>query len=490
MTTSAWVRKETRGLDLKDRRLNERLREVLSQLSARPTAGIPAACGGHAEMTAAYRLFDNEKADFASILKPHRDATRERIGTQPVVVLAQDTTELDLTRPEQQMMGAGMLDGSDRRGAFLHLLHAFTPDGTPLGTVGAHVWSREDPGESDQSERRAQRVVAPIEDKESYRWVATQKMAIEEARACPSTQVVTVADSESDIYEVFVESQNAPRNWDWIVRAAQDRALKRTGEKDGANLAVSQCMASQPDRFRITVPVRARTALHAIETRRRRQTRESREAELSVRSGSVTLRPPWRRTGRLPEVTVHVVMAREITPPEGEEPVEWVLFTSLPIETEDEVRRVLDYYRTRWMIEIFFRVLKSGCRVEERRFERLQRWEVCLAVYLIVAWRTLYVTRVSRSCPDQSCAMLFTPSEWKAVWKVVRRQALPDLAPRLDEMVRMVAQLGGYVNRKRPDPPGVQTIWLGLQRMHDMAACWDAFGPEAKAKMDAGSGDV
>jgi hypothetical protein len=456
-------------------------------LGAHPTAGIPAACGGHAEMTAAYRLFDNEKADFASILAPHRDASRERIGTQPVVVLAQDTTELDLTRPEQQMMGAGMLDGSARRGAFLHLLHAFTPDGTPLGTVGARVWSRGEEVESTPSQRRARRVVAPIEEKESYRWVESQQIAMEVARACPSTQVVTVADSESDIYEVFVESQEAPKNWDWIVRAAQDRALKRDSEEDGAYLAVSQCMTSRLERFRITAPVRARTARHAVETRRRRQTRESRDAELSVRSASVTLRPPWRRAGRLPEVTVNVVMAREIAPPEGEEPVEWVLFTSLPIETDDEVRRVLEYYRTRWMIEIFFRVLKSGCRVEERRFERLERWEVCLAIYLIVAWRTLYVTRVSRSHPDQSCTTLFTPSEWKAVWKVVRRQALPVIAPHLDEMIRLVAQLGGYVNRKRPDPPGVQTIWLGLQRMHDMAACWDTFGPEANTKMGTGS---
>ena len=132
------------------------------------------------------------------------------------------------------------------------------------------------------------------------------------------------------------------------------------------------------------------------------------------------------------------------------------------------------------MIEVFFRVFKSGCRVEERRFEHVDRLLPCLAVYLIVTWRTLYVCRLGRSCPDISCEAVFEPAEWKAVYRVVRRETLPRTPPKLGEMVRMVAQLGGYVNRKRPDEPGPQTVWLGLQRMHDMALCWQLFGPGAE----------
>ena len=98
-----WVLGEMKTADLKDKRLNSRLREVLSQLGGHPTASIPAACGGHAEMTAAYRLFDNENATFEAILQPHIEATWQRIAPQPVVLLAQDTSEIDLTRPEQQV---------------------------------------------------------------------------------------------------------------------------------------------------------------------------------------------------------------------------------------------------------------------------------------------------------------------------------------------------------------------------------------------------
>ena len=139
-----WVADEVKTAKLNDKRLNERLAEVLSQLAARPTASIPAACGGRAEMVAAYRFCENEKTSFEAVLQPHRDATRQRMATQPVVILAQDTTEIDTTRPDQQVAGAGPLDGSSRRGALLHVLHSFTPDGTPLGTVHATAWVREE----------------------------------------------------------------------------------------------------------------------------------------------------------------------------------------------------------------------------------------------------------------------------------------------------------------------------------------------------------
>jgi len=132
------------------------------------------------------------------------------------------------------------------------------------------------------------------------------------------------------------------------------------------------------------------------------------------------------------------------------------------------------------MIEVFFRVLKSGCRIEQRRFTQMDRLLTCLAVYMIVAWRTLYVCRLGRSCPEICCEAVFEPAEWRSVWKIVKRHDPPSEAPTLSVMVRLVAQLGGYVNRKRTDPPGPQTVWIGLQRMHDFALCWENFGPGAQ----------
>jgi hypothetical protein len=471
-----WVIEEMRTASLEDKRLNQRLKTVLSQLAARPTASIPAACGGHAEMTAAYRFFDNEQATFDRVLQPHMEATRQRIATQPVIILAQDTTEIDLTRPDRVVAGAGPLDGHTRVGALLHLLHAFTPDGTPLGTVHALPWTRE--GEPKNAQRtRAQRAAIPVEEKESLRWVTTIHQAHAVALACPQTQCVCVSDSESDIYEAFEASQAA--SLDWIVRTCQNRALVPDGSAQSPESLLREQVLQSPVLFTQSLLVRGRKAKVACETRSRRQPRESRQAEVVARAASVTLRPPYRSDRTLPAVTLNAVLVCEEHPPAGEDPIEWLLLTSLPIETEEGVRLIIHYYCVRWMIEVFFRVLKVGCRVEERQFEQLDRLLTCLSVYLIVAWRTLYACRLSRSCPDISCEAVFEPAEWKATWKVVHGEDPPETAPTLNVMVNMAARLGGYVPRKT-SPPGPQTLWIGMQRARDFALCWKTFGPEAR----------
>jgi len=476
-----WVLNEMKTACLKDKRLNNRLREVLSQLGGHPTASIPAACGGHTEMTAAYRLFDNDKATFDTILQPHIDSTRKRVAEQSVVILAQDTSEIDVTRPEQQVSGSGPLDGGARCGAFLHPLHAFTPDGTPLGTLHALAWVRDAVEKRSSVMSRAQRAAQPIEEKESYRWVEVFRRARQEAAYCPSTQLVCVADSEADIYELLTEATTEPCRVDWIVRACQNRSLQREDDEDATGNHLREQLLSQPVLFTHTIQVRGRKAKVSCETRGRRQPRESRQAEMEVRTARVTLRPPWRAERNLPTVTTNVVLVSEVDPPENDVPVEWLLLTSLPVDEVEQVRQVIQYYCVRWMIEVFFRVLKSGCRVEERRFEHIDRLLSCLAVYLIVAWRTLYVCRMGRGCPDISCESVFEPAEWKSVWAVVHRTPPPSTPPRLGDMVRLIAQLGGYIKRKHTDPPGPQTTWIGLQRMHDFALSWKLFGPDTRA---------
>jgi hypothetical protein len=475
-----WVLDEVKTAELSDKRLNKRFGEVLSQLAARPTASIPAACGGRAEMVAAYRFCQNEKTSFERVVQPHAQATRQRIASQSVVLLAQDTSEINVTRPEQQVAGAGPLDGNARCGALLHVMHAFTPDGTPLGTVLGTAWMR---GEERvcASRSRAERAAIPIEQKESYRWITTLRHASDESEHCPTTQIISVADSEADIYELMLEGTSETFKVDWIVRACQDRALLDENDKTMRGNHLREHLLKQPILFEKTVTVRGRKSKVACETRGRRQPRQSRTATVAVRAVRVTLRPPSRPDRRLRPVKVNAVLVSEVNPPPDDEPVEWLLLTNLPIDTVEQVRQIVEYYCVRWMIEVFFRVLKSGCRVEGRLFEYMDRLLTCLGVYLIVAWRTLYVCRLGRSCPDISCEAIFEPAEWKSVWKVVHREDPPAQPPPLGVLVRTVAQLGGYINRKRADAPGPQTLWLGLQRMHDFATCWLTFGPEAHA---------
>src|SRR5712691_668132 len=287
-----WVMDEMRTADLKDKRLDARLREVLAQLAARPTASIPAACGGRAEMEAAYRLFDNDQVSFDNILQPHQEATRRRLAGQAVVILAQDTTEIDLTRPEQQVLGAGPLDGGTRRGALLHVLHAFTPDGTPLGTLQATPWTRAEAPPRRQTLTQAERWATPLEEKESYRWVVALRQAREEAQRHASTHIVCVADSEADIYEVLTEGMGEPRSADWIVRACQNRALQDEQGQEKTAPYLREQLLVQPVLFRKTLSIRGRKAKVRCSTRGREQPRASRQAEVEVRATRVMLRPP------------------------------------------------------------------------------------------------------------------------------------------------------------------------------------------------------
>lgn len=225
------------------------------------------------------------------------------------------------------------------------------------------------------------------------------------------------------------------------------------------------------------IAVGQRTAKIAVTRHARGKSRDSRAAHVEVRAAQVTMCPPQRHDRTLPVLTLNVVLVDERNPPTGCEPIQWLLVTTLPIDTLEQVQEIVQYYCLRWQTEIFFRTLKSGCRVEERLFERLSRTLNCVAVYSIIAWRITYLCRLGRECPDLSCDVVFSPGEWKSVYRVVRRCRLPSKPPKLNEMIRMIATLGGYDDRPKTQP-GPQTLWIGMQRLHCFSLAWDPFGPE------------
>jgi hypothetical protein len=469
---ASWAKEEMASVELGDERLDARVVTVLSALGSRPTVSIPAACGGRAEMQAAYRFFDNDKVTFEKVLAPHIERSRERVAQQKTALLVQDTTEIDVTRPQQEMKGVGTLDGS-RCGFLLHEMQAFTTEGTPLGTVWAEIVNRTDGVAHASAQKRSERQRTPIEEKESLRWLTGLRQARAFAQQTPDTQCICIADSEADIYELFAEPRGE-RPVDWLIRACQDRALE-----DGGPQHLRDQVLATPVLYEVDLLIRGRQAKTATEDRARRQNRQTRRAKAEVRAATLTLRPPWRLDRNLPPVTLNVVVVSEPNPPPGEPPVEWILLTTLPIETLEQVRTVVEYYCVRWNIEVFFRTLKSGCRIEHRRFEDVERLLPCLAICLTVAWRTLFVCRMGRECPDLDCEAIFEPSEWQAVWMAVHRAKPPRQAPRLSAMVHLIASLGGYIERRNSEP-GAQTVWIGLQRMNDLAWAWDSFGPGAK----------
>jgi hypothetical protein len=462
-------------------KLQKRFKKVLNAMSQKPSLKFPAGSHGPAEVKAAYRFLDNEHTTFATVLQPHHDATLLRIREQPIVLIPQDTTELDLTRPNEVMAGTGPLNDTTRVGLYDHVSLALTPQCLALGVVDAKVWAR-DPLEFDKDadQKRAERRAKPIEDKESIRWLEGYRAACQVAIAAPETLVVSLADSEGDVYEYILEAQTvAGPKASFIIRACQNRAVIPAEAPTSADPInhLRERVASTPVLAQRTLKIRRRDA-QSHDDRRRKQAREARTAAVDIRAARVTLRGPARPGGKLPDVEVNAVLVLERDVPPGVEPVEWLLLTDLPIGTVEDVLSIIDYYTCRWQIEIYYRVLKSGCKVEESQLERAERFEPYLALCMIVAWRVMHVMMLGRDCPDLPCDVALDEDEWQAVYATVKRQPPPPGPPTMQTMARLIGSLGGWLGRKCDGEPGPKAMWVGMQRMTDLALGWRTRGEQ------------
>ena len=382
-----WIMEEMESADLRDKRLEKRLISLLDSLSKSSTASIPAACNDRAEMVAAYRFFDNEKVDFENVLEPHIDATCKRVAQQSVALLVQDTTELDLTRPASQMQGTGPLHQGKRCGALLHPLMALTTDGTPLGTLYAEAWSRE-VGKTKKSanKRRVACNQKPLSEKETFRWLETAEQCQAIKAHCPETQLIMVADRESDITEV-IDYCNSQDDFDWVIRGGVDRILSKA--RSEASVKVRDELLGGKIRFEKQMPIRSRVSWGSPSLKQHpsQADRDAREITCTVHAGKVSLNDPRRDAAKRKAagVSVNAVLVSEVDPPEGVQAVEWLLLTSLPIRSGKQIAAIIDHYEKRWVIELYFKVLKSGCKIESRRFEHMDRFLPALALYMIIA---------------------------------------------------------------------------------------------------------
>lgn len=442
---------ELAAIDLGDRRLNRRAGHLLETLGAKPTVSIPAACNGWDETRAAYRLFDHDNVSAEAVLAPHMACTEARLRAHPRVLCIEDTTELDYTTKQASMAGLGPLNLECRWGLYLHPTLVVTPERVPLGVLNWHSFVRE-PGTLGQH-KGANR---PLEEKESVRWVEGFARVNALAEQLRDTRLAYIADREGDLYDLFVEAPCPEHGADWLIRAQhRDRLLS-----DGRTLRAALAGAPVLTEIRFERPAakgrRARTVVQQLQVVR------------------VTLKPPARPDRTLAEVTVTALLATEVAPPPGEDPLDWLLLTNLPVTTAEEAVEKLGWYLCRWQVEVYFKVLKSGCRVEQLQLETRERLEPALAFYMIIAWRVLYLTMLGRDCPEMPCDAVFADEEWKAVYLVTQRKPPPAEPPSLDTMVRMVATLGGFLNRKHDGFPGPKTLWIGLQRIPDFVLALEA----------------
>jgi hypothetical protein len=345
--------------------------------------------------------------------------------------------------------------------------------------VEATILARNDEDFRQAAARKHQ----PIEEKESFRWVQGYLRTQEVARQLPESEVISLSDREGDIYEVFTAWAQAgaaggPRA-QWIIRAHQDRALE--GLDVEAPQKLFAALACAPELGTIDFQVVAKRQPKKRHGTTVQTQRSARHVRQRLRAMKITPRAPFRRGKKLAPVSFWAVLAEEVDPPPGEEPLSWLLLTSLEVDSLEVARRVIALYLRRWDIEVFHRVLKTGCRVEQIQLKGAQAVRNCLTLYAIIAWWLLYLTHLGRHCPELPCGVVFTEAEWKSTCKVAAAKNLngykkgaPLREPPLREFMALVARLGGHLGRRSDKPPGAQVIWQGLTRVHDFACAWEA----------------
>lgn len=470
-----WIAEEFSGCELGDRRLVKRLKTLLLRMWQSPLASITAACRGFAEVVAASRFFHNEQVSQEQLLAPHRQATLLRMSPHCQVLYIQDTTELDFTA-KKMLQGTGPLSNLHRRGFFAHNELVVSPERLPLGLWHTSIEAREDQ-EHGKSQDRKQK---PIEQKESYRWLEGYRRACELAQRTPGHQVVFCADREADIYDLFAEYQSRLSRGqtvaDWLIRSKENRCLEPPENQEPTEQQppgkIRQQLEQSPVLGTISFEVPARQQAKKVKGSKRKVTRSKRVVTQQIRAVQVTLKPPYRNGHKLPPVQLWVVQAQEVDPPAAEEPIKWILLTDLDCGDFNKARQILELYVCRWEIEVFHRVLKTGCRVEELQLRTGEPIKLAILLYMIVAWRVLYVMHLGRECPDLPCSVVFEEAEWHSSWVIIKGGSPPQNPPSLNEMVRMVASFGGFLGRKSDGHPGAQTLWIGLSRVQDFAFCW------------------
>ena len=448
----SWAAVEFSKIRLKDKRLNLRCQKVARALEQQSTEPINQACEDWADTKAAYRFFDNEKVSAEKILAPHYQRTVKRMKSHALVLAVQDTTFLNYTHhPQTEGLGEIGTKAQNQRGFGMHSTLVVTPQGLPLGLLTQQFFERPI-GEASHTASEIQKL--PIEEKESYRWIEAFEQVI--ALTPEEVQVVTVCDREADFYEMFVMAKE--KHADLLVRANTNRRLDEEAKYLWAKVE------SQGKAGNLTVDIVGNDK------------RKARQAIVSVRFCTVTLKPPWRpQQKKLPPITLTAILVREDNPPADiKDAIEWLLLTNTIVNDFSQALQVIEWYCCRWQIEVFHKIIKSGCRVEDCRLQTATRLQNYIALMSVVAWRLQWLTYINRTNPQEPCTAVLTPIEWQALYmRIHKTSVLPASPPSTHQAIRWIAQLGGFLGRKSDGEPGIVVIWRGWQRLQDFATTWE-----------------
>jgi hypothetical protein len=444
----SWARTEMAGVEVWDQRCRGSLERICEQVLARPEESFSAACGSGLRQ-AGSRIFGAPQMSVGKMLAGHVEQTAQRCQAHAEVMVAQDTTDVNYTT-HKGATGLGPINGNpDSRGVLLHTALALTVEGVPLGLLSQESWARDPATFGTAAQRRTRRVA----EKESQKWLTgLQRVAV----ALPAGPcVVLVQDREADVFAFLAAPR--PAHIALVVRVCQPRRVEVEAGAEGGPGHVLAAARQAPVVGQLLVQVP------------RKPGQPEREAVLELAASAVRVKAPQRRTADVPAgtLTLWVVRATELAPPAGGKPIEWILLTTLAIDSFATASRCVHDYALRWRVERFHYTLKQGCTVERLQFEEAHTLKNALALYSIVAWRLLWLTYTAREQPQAPATEVLPPLELQ-----VLEQASQVPVATAREAIRALAQLGGFPTNPSAKEPGVKVLWRGLRRLEAMVEGW------------------
>lgn len=451
---SEWSDKETQSCQFQDKRIGDRFRQILAAVGSLPGESIPQACQNWAETKAVYRFLSNERVNAQNILSGHIHETSKRITAceGPVLVL-HDTCEFIFKRKDPKPIGSTRKLPSNERingafglsrtacGCLLHASLAITPEGLPLGLTASHHWSRKEFKNTTAMKKKVNPTRVPISTKESQRWLDNISRT-HEVTDCDAQKLVHVGDREADIYELF--SLCAQLNTYFLVRVCVNRLADES--------TLSEEIALSKKRFSKRIKFDDAKG-NKVSTR------------LGVKVKKLLLHPPTYKTKEYDDLDVTVVSAVEEKKPADRDRIRWTLITNLPVTTKADALNVLHWYKERWKIEVYFKVLKSGLGLESSKLRERKRLERWIALCCLVGWRIQWLTMLARESDTFPETCVFSKSECLILKRTAK---LHDGAAGIKVYLYALAMLGGYLNRTKDPPPGIVVIWRGVRRLSEL----------------------
>lgn len=451
---SSWIGEELQGCKFRDKRLKSRLFQLVSKMAESVGESLPTACQDWANTKAAYRFFSNPTLDEGEILAGHFESTRKRFrATEGLVLVLHDTTEITYKRVEPEKVGftrkcanrKGLFDQRIKRamcGILMHSSMVLTTDGLPLGFAAKRFWSRDKfkGVKTLYAKKNATRI--PVEEKESYRWIENLKSS--DALLGDPGRIVHVGDRESDIYDFFRAAHDDGSHF--LVRIKVNRRTKNE------SVTIHDAMESAKAQ-----------GFHRIHYRDKDG--EEISVNLEIRFKKLTIKPSYGPKSKIyPDTSVTVIYAREVGVPQGSrERIDWRLMTDLPVDTLAEAVEKLEWYALRWKIEVFFKILKSGCKVEESKLRSADGLAKLISICSILSWRIFWMTMLNREAEEMSPKVALTRDEIKILDHL--KPEPNNTSKNLSSYITKIARLGGYLARASDPPPGNKVIWRGMERL-------------------------